>query len=84
MGRKYDQTKRDKSTEIVLKRTELPENSNQIYNTFQVPQLRKCEAEETALVPYWDNQANYYLNFIERPVAILDRKVRTLRNKRTT
>ena len=54
---------------------------SQIHNTFHVSQLRKCVADEMAVVPLEDIQVDASLNYIERPVAIMDRKVKVLRNK---
>nr|KAJ0220480.1 hypothetical protein LSAT_V11C200070630 [Lactuca sativa] len=47
----------------------------------RVGKLRKCVADETVVVPLEDIQVDDHLNYIEKPVAILDRKVYTLRNK---
>ena len=38
-------------------------------------------ADETTVVPLEDIQADAILNYIERPIAIIDRKVKVLRNK---
>ena len=38
-------------------------------------------ANESAVVPLEDIQVDSSLNYIKRPVAILDRKTKTLRNK---
>ncbi|KAJ9546254.1 hypothetical protein OSB04_025961 [Centaurea solstitialis] len=54
---------------------------NQIHDTFHVSQLRKCLADETAHVPIDDIQVDERLNYIERPIAILERKTKSLRNK---
>ena len=60
---------------------DLPVELSQIHNTFHVSQLRKCLVDESAVVPLEDIQVDRSLNYIERPVAILDRKTKTLRNK---
>ncbi|KAJ9558344.1 hypothetical protein OSB04_012958 [Centaurea solstitialis] len=65
----------------VAYRLELPSVLGQIHNTFHVSQLRKCLADETAHIPLDDIQIDESLNYVERPVAVLDRKVRRLRNK---
>ncbi|KAD4889132.1 hypothetical protein E3N88_21205 [Mikania micrantha] len=62
----------------VAYRLELPEELN---NTFHVSYLRKCLADESAYVPMEDLVIDDKLNYIEKPVAILDRKVKQLRNK---
>ena len=60
---------------------ELPEELSQIHNNFHISQLQKCVADETTVVPLEDIQVDASLNYIERPITILDRKVRALRNK---
>ncbi|KAJ9546574.1 hypothetical protein OSB04_019117 [Centaurea solstitialis] len=60
---------------------ELSLELNEIHDTFHVSQLRKCLADETAHVPKYDIQVDERLNYIERPIAILERKMKSLRNK---
>ncbi|KAJ9542813.1 hypothetical protein OSB04_029319 [Centaurea solstitialis] len=62
-------------------RLELLEVLEQTHSTFHVSQVRKCLADETAHMPSDDIQVEESLNYIERPVAVLERKVKTLRNK---
>ncbi|KAJ9547200.1 hypothetical protein OSB04_019743 [Centaurea solstitialis] len=65
----------------VAYRLELPSELEQIHDTFHVSQLRKCLVDESAHVPIHDIQVDERLNYIERPIAILERKTKTLRNK---
>ncbi|KAJ9541969.1 hypothetical protein OSB04_028475 [Centaurea solstitialis] len=65
----------------VAYRLELPAVLGQIHSTFHVLQLRKCLADETTHIPLDDIQVDESLNYVEKPVAVLDRKVRKLRNK---
>ena len=60
---------------------ELPEELSKIHNTFHVSHLRKCLADESAFVPLEDITIDEKLNYIERPVAILERKIKRLRNR---
>ena len=60
---------------------EPPEELSQIYSTFDVYQLCKCLVDDFAVVPLEDIQVDERLNYIERSVAILDKKTKTLRNK---
>ncbi|KAJ9555712.1 hypothetical protein OSB04_010326 [Centaurea solstitialis] len=79
------------STEVVQQTTEhiqrirerlrTAQMLGQIHNTFHVSQLRKCLADETAHIPLDDIQVDEGLNYVERPVAVLERKVKKLRNK---
>ena len=65
----------------VAYRLELPEELQQIHNTFHVSQLRKCLADETTIVPLKDIQVDENLNYVERRIAILQRKLMKLLNK---
>ncbi|KAD7477212.1 hypothetical protein E3N88_00348 [Mikania micrantha] len=65
----------------VAYRLELPDELSGIHNTFHVSYLRKCLADETAYVPLEDVEIVDKLNYVEKPVEILDRKVKRLRNK---
>ena len=65
----------------VAYRLELPAEFSQIHDTFHVSQLRKCITDESAVVPLEDIQVDASLNYVERPVAIRDRKIKVLRNK---
>ncbi|KAJ9541895.1 LOW QUALITY PROTEIN: hypothetical protein OSB04_028401, partial [Centaurea solstitialis] len=65
----------------VAYRLELPPKLSQIHNTFHVSQLRKCLADESAHIPIDDIQVDERLNYVERPIAVLERKTKTLRSK---
>ena len=65
----------------VAYRLELPTELSQIHDTFHVSQLRKCIADESAVVPLDDIQVDTGLSYIEKPIAIRDQRVKVLRNK---
>lgn len=65
----------------VAYRLELPTELGQIHDTFHVSQLRKCIADESAVVSLEDIKVDGSLNYIERPVAIRDRKIKVLKSK---
>ncbi|XP_022024585.2 uncharacterized protein LOC110924918 [Helianthus annuus] len=60
---------------------ELPDELSGIHNTFHVSHLRKCLADETARIHYDDIEVDTSLNYVVNPIAILDRKEKSLRNK---
>ncbi|KAI3822128.1 hypothetical protein L1987_09709 [Smallanthus sonchifolius] len=65
----------------VAYRLEFPDELSGIHPTFHVSHLRKCLADESAHVPITDIEVDNSLNYIEEPVAILDKKEKRLRNK---
>ncbi|KAI3805573.1 hypothetical protein L1987_28084 [Smallanthus sonchifolius] len=65
----------------VAYRLELPEELSGIHSTLHVSHLRKCLADETSHVPLNDIEVDERLNYVEKPVAILDWKENRLRNK---
>ncbi|KAJ9538155.1 hypothetical protein OSB04_030888, partial [Centaurea solstitialis] len=65
----------------VAYRLELPDELKLIHNTFHVSQLRKCVRDESVVVPLEDIQIDEKLNYVEKPIALLEWKVKTLRNK---
>ncbi|KAI3695416.1 hypothetical protein L1987_78413 [Smallanthus sonchifolius] len=52
-----------------------------IHPTFHVSHLRKCLADDTAHIPYDEIEVDNSLNYVEEPIAILDRSEKQLRNK---
>ena len=60
---------------------ELSEELQLIHNKFHVSQLRKGLADETTVVPLEDIQIDESLNYMERSIAILERKMKKLQNK---
>ena len=65
----------------VAYRLELPEGLSRIHSTFHVSQLRKRIMDQEAMVSLDDIQVDECLNYVERPVAILERKKKILQNK---
>ena len=62
-------------------RMDLPAELSQIHSTFRVSQLGKCLVDDSTVVPLEDIQVDDSPNYIERSIAIPDRKTKVLRNK---
>ena len=60
--------------ESVAYKLDLPEELNGIQPTFHVSHVRKCLVDNEAHVPLDDVVIDDKLNYVEEPVAILDRK----------
>lgn len=60
---------------------ELPKELSQIHIIFHVSQLWKCVVDDLIVVPLDDIQVDECVDYMERPVAILDRKTKALHNK---
>ncbi|XP_071699767.1 uncharacterized protein [Rutidosis leptorrhynchoides] len=61
---------------------ELPEELAGIHNPFHVSYLRKCLADNSMWVPLNEITLNNKLEYVKDPVAILDEKVKEIRNRR--
>ncbi|KAD5960612.1 hypothetical protein E3N88_12084 [Mikania micrantha] len=66
----------------VAYRLDLPQELNNVHPTFHVSNLKKCLAEEGLQVPLEELQINDTLQFVEKPVEIMDRGVKKLRRSR--
>lgn len=55
-------------------RLDLPYELSQIHNTFHVSQLRKYLSDKSAVISLDEIQVDESLNYVEKPIAVLDRK----------
>nr|GFC67137.1 putative reverse transcriptase domain-containing protein [Tanacetum cinerariifolium] len=55
---------------------------SRVHNTFYVSNLKKCYANEPLAVPLDYLHFDDKLQFVEKPVEIMDREVKRLRNSR--
>ena len=60
----------------------LPEELQNVHDTFHVSNLKKCLTDTTLIVPLEEIQVNEKLNFVEEPVEIMDREVKRLKQSR--
>ncbi|KAI3822262.1 hypothetical protein L1987_09850 [Smallanthus sonchifolius] len=61
---------------------DLHEGLSDVHNVFHVSNLKKCLAEETLVVPLEELEIDEQLRFIEKPVEIMDREVKTLKHSK--
>ncbi|GJW05548.1 putative reverse transcriptase domain, ribonuclease H-like domain, aspartic peptidase domain protein [Tanacetum coccineum] len=63
----------------VAYKLELPEELNNVHNTFYISNLKKCLSEESLVIPMKELWLDDKLNFVEGPVEIMDREVKQLK-----
>ncbi|GJU66873.1 putative reverse transcriptase domain-containing protein [Tanacetum coccineum] len=61
---------------------DLPEELNDVHDTFHVSNLKKCLANPTLQVPLDEIQFDAKLNFMEEPVEILEKEFKKLKHSR--
>nr|GEU77706.1 putative reverse transcriptase domain-containing protein [Tanacetum cinerariifolium] len=66
----------------VVYRLDMPEELNGVHEMFHVSNLKKCLVNPTLQVPLDENQVDAKLNFVEKPVGILDREFKNLKRSR--
>nr|GEU96287.1 putative reverse transcriptase domain-containing protein [Tanacetum cinerariifolium] len=66
----------------VAYRIELLEQLSRVHCTFYVLKLKKCMADEPLAIPLDEIQVDDKLNFIEEPIEIMDREVKSLKQSR--
>ncbi|GJS17105.1 hypothetical protein Tco_0411577 [Tanacetum coccineum] len=67
---------------LVAYRFRLPEELSGVHDTFHVSNLKKCLAEASFHVPLDDIKVDKTLRFVEEPVEIMDREVKSLKHSR--
>ncbi|GJV50776.1 hypothetical protein Tco_1446517 [Tanacetum coccineum] len=66
----------------VAYRLRLPEELSGVYDTFHVSNLKRCLADASLHVPLDYIKVDKTLHFVEEPVEIMDRKVKSLKRSR--
>ncbi|GKB90331.1 putative reverse transcriptase domain-containing protein [Tanacetum coccineum] len=66
----------------VAYKLELPEELNNVHNTFHISNLKKCLSDESLVIPMKELRLDDKLNFVEEPVEIMDREVKQLKQSR--
>nr|GEV60461.1 putative reverse transcriptase domain-containing protein [Tanacetum cinerariifolium] len=67
---------------LVAYKLELPEELNNVHNTFHISNLKKCLSDESLIIPMKELKLDDKLNFVEEPVEIMDREIKQLRQSR--
>ncbi|GKA49393.1 putative reverse transcriptase domain-containing protein [Tanacetum coccineum] len=62
----------------VAYRVRLPKELSEVHNTFHVSNLKKCLADANLHVPLDEIKIDKTLHFVDEPVEIIDREVKTL------
>ncbi|GJT24843.1 putative reverse transcriptase domain-containing protein [Tanacetum coccineum] len=63
----------------VAYRLRLPNQLSEVHDTFHVSNLKKCLADANLHVPLDKIEVDKTLHFVEKPVKIMDREVKTLK-----
>nr|GEV28148.1 putative reverse transcriptase domain-containing protein [Tanacetum cinerariifolium] len=66
----------------VAYKLELPEELNNVHNSFYVSNLKKCLSDESLIIPMKELKLDDKLNFVEEPVEIIEREIKQLRQSR--
>ncbi|GKB89173.1 putative reverse transcriptase domain-containing protein [Tanacetum coccineum] len=66
----------------VAYRLRLPEELSSVHDTFHVSNLKKCLADANLHVPLDEIKIDKTLRFVEEPVEIMDREVRSLKRSK--
>ncbi|GKB49915.1 putative reverse transcriptase domain-containing protein [Tanacetum coccineum] len=67
---------------LVAYRLRLPEELNGVHDTFHVSNLKKCLADASLHVPLDEIKVDKTLRFVEEPVEIMDREVKSLKRSK--
>nr|GFC23675.1 putative reverse transcriptase domain-containing protein [Tanacetum cinerariifolium] len=66
----------------VAYKLDLPEDLSRVHNTLHVSNLNKCHANEPLAVPLDGLHLDDKFHFVEKPVKIMDREVKRLKQSR--
>ncbi|GJR77754.1 hypothetical protein Tco_0090119 [Tanacetum coccineum] len=66
----------------VAYRLRLPEDLSGVHDTFHVSNLKKCLADASLHVPLDEIKVDKTLHFVEEPVEIMDREIKSLKRNR--
>ncbi|GKB54142.1 putative reverse transcriptase domain-containing protein [Tanacetum coccineum] len=61
----------------VAYKLELPQQLSWVHNTFHVSNLKKCLSDESLVIPLEELRVDDKLHFVEEPVEVMDREIRS-------
>nr|GEV25987.1 putative reverse transcriptase domain-containing protein [Tanacetum cinerariifolium] len=64
---------------LVAYKLELPKELSNVHNTFHVSNLKECLSNESLIIPMKELQLVDKLNFVKKPVEVMDREVKQLK-----
>ncbi|GKB91018.1 putative reverse transcriptase domain-containing protein [Tanacetum coccineum] len=67
---------------LVAYTLELPEELSNVHSTFYVSNLKKCLIDESLVIPMKELRLDDKLNVVEKPIKIMDREVKQLKQSR--
>ncbi|GKF05962.1 hypothetical protein Tco_0036630, partial [Tanacetum coccineum] len=67
---------------LVTYRLSLPEELNSVHDTFHVSYLKKCLGNANLHVPLNEIKIDKTVHFVEEPVEIMDREIKSLKRSR--
>ncbi|GJZ91675.1 putative reverse transcriptase domain-containing protein [Tanacetum coccineum] len=79
--KRRSQASRDRQRSYADKRLK-PEKLSRVHSTFHVSNLNKCLSDELLAIPLDEIRIDDKLNFIEEPIEIMDREVKSLKQSR--
>ncbi|GJU65267.1 putative reverse transcriptase domain-containing protein [Tanacetum coccineum] len=66
----------------IVYRLELPQQLSKVHSTFHVSNLKKCLSDESLVIPLDEIQVDDKLHFVKKPVEIMDREDKRLKQSR--
>ncbi|GJR81456.1 putative reverse transcriptase domain-containing protein [Tanacetum coccineum] len=63
----------------VVYKLELPKELSNVHSTFHISNLKKCQSDESLIIPIKELRLDDKLNFVEEPIEIMYREVKQLR-----
>ncbi|GKA28067.1 putative reverse transcriptase domain-containing protein, partial [Tanacetum coccineum] len=63
----------------VAYKLDLPQQLSRVHNTFHVSNLKKCQSDESLVIPLEELRVDEKLHFVEEPIKVMDREIKQLK-----